>query len=56
MIRMSVQEIADAVRGRVLGDAGAMVSGTVRTDSRAIEPGDIFVALPGETTDGHRFI
>ncbi|HCX33909.1 MAG TPA: hypothetical protein DHV08_10345, partial [Rhodocyclaceae bacterium] len=26
------------------------------TDSRAIEPGDAFLAFPGERTDGRRFI
>ncbi|MBC8078159.1 MAG: UDP-N-acetylmuramoyl-tripeptide--D-alanyl-D-alanine ligase, partial [Chloroflexales bacterium] len=26
------------------------------TDSRAIDPGDLFVALTGERTDGHRFL
>ncbi|HZU12563.1 MAG TPA: UDP-N-acetylmuramoyl-tripeptide--D-alanyl-D-alanine ligase [Chloroflexota bacterium] len=27
-----------------------------RVDSRQVEQGDLFVALPGEQTDGHRFI
>jgi UDP-N-acetylmuramyl-tripeptide synthetase len=28
----------------------------VRDDSRAVGPGDLFVALPGLTVDGHRFL
>lgn len=28
----------------------------VRVDSRQVEPGDLFVALPGEQTDGHQFL
>ncbi|MGO2112672.1 MAG: UDP-N-acetylmuramoyl-tripeptide--D-alanyl-D-alanine ligase, partial [Pseudoclavibacter sp.] len=32
------------------------IGGVVDTDSRKIEPGDLFVAKPGETTDGHRFV
>src|SRR4051812_35459748 len=28
----------------------------VRYDSRQVEPGDLFVALPGERTDGHNFL
>ncbi|GAB3617629.1 UDP-N-acetylmuramoyl-tripeptide--D-alanyl-D-alanine ligase [Okibacterium endophyticum] len=32
------------------------VSGPVETDSREIVPGGIFVAKPGETTDGHNFV
>ncbi|MFZ8477822.1 Mur ligase domain-containing protein, partial [Staphylococcus aureus] len=32
------------------------VDGLVDTDSRLIEPGGVFVAKPGETTDGHLFV
>jgi len=28
----------------------------VAIDSRAVEPGDLFVALPGEHVDGHRYV
>jgi UDP-N-acetylmuramoyl-L-alanyl-D-glutamate--2,6-diaminopimelate ligase len=28
----------------------------LRTDSRQLQPGDVFVAVPGERTDGRRFI
>lgn len=28
----------------------------VATDHRAVQPGDLFVALPGEQSDGHRYI
>ncbi|MCX6023569.1 MAG: UDP-N-acetylmuramoyl-tripeptide--D-alanyl-D-alanine ligase [Chloroflexi bacterium] len=28
----------------------------VRYDSRSVGPGDLFVALPGERTDGHRYV
>jgi len=37
------------------GDPGAVLTG-VAVDSRAARPGDLFVALTGERTDGHRFI
>lgn len=60
MIRMTLAEIADAVGG-TLETFGAdtpdtAVDGTVDTDSRLIGAGDIFVAKPGETTDGHLFV
>ncbi|RPJ43505.1 MAG: hypothetical protein EHM21_11415, partial [Chloroflexi bacterium] len=34
---------------------GIPVSG-ITEDSREVKPGFIFVAVPGQTTDGHRFI
>ncbi|MDY7543634.1 MULTISPECIES: UDP-N-acetylmuramoyl-tripeptide--D-alanyl-D-alanine ligase [unclassified Cryobacterium] len=66
MIALSLSEIADAVNG-VLHLDGAVnadgtsatpatvVSGAVDTDSREIRAGGIFVAKPGEATDGHLF-
>ena len=39
------------------GQASATFSVTgVAFDSREVGPGDLFIALPGETTDGHRFV
>jgi UDP-N-acetylmuramoyl-tripeptide--D-alanyl-D-alanine ligase len=46
-------EIARATGGRASGDFA--VTG-VTFDSREVGPGDLFLALRGETTDGHRFI
>ena len=46
-------EIADATGGTASGPF--QVSG-VEMDSRDVRPGDLFVALKGEATDGHRFI
>ncbi len=46
-------EIAEAVHGSVHGDFAA--KGVV-FDSREVESGDLFIALKGETTDGHRFV
>lgn len=34
----------------------ASVAGRCQTDSRLIEPGDIYIARIGEATDGHRFL
>ncbi len=45
-------EIAAATGGEVHG--GFAVTG-VAFDSREVGPGDLFVALTGESTDGHRF-
>lgn len=58
MIDLTLAEIADATDGRLVAGAAqpdAIVSGVADTDSRLITPGDIFVAKPGEETDGHLF-
>lgn len=48
----TVAEIAGRCQGRVAGDGGVRVSG-VSTDSRTLEPGELFVAIAGENFDGH---
>lgn len=45
-----------ATGGRLLGAAPATILGVVSTDTRAVRPGDIFVALVGERFDGHDFL
>jgi UDP-N-acetylmuramoyl-tripeptide--D-alanyl-D-alanine ligase len=52
MLRLS--EAAQAVNGRVIGADVAFEA--VSSDSRAIQPGDLFVALRGERLDGHDFV
>jgi UDP-N-acetylmuramoyl-tripeptide--D-alanyl-D-alanine ligase len=49
----TAREIADATNG---ADGGDFSATGVAFDSREIGPGDLFIALKGETTDGHRFI
>ena len=56
MLEYSVEEVARAVGGRlILTGAGARVRG-VSTDTRTLQPGDLFFALPGERADGHRYL
>ena len=55
MIRLSLREIAEAVDGQLLGD-DLYVEGSVETDSRLVKPGSLFIAKPGEVTDGHNFV
>jgi len=45
--------IARAVKGTA--NANFLVSG-VEIDSRDVQPGDLFFALRGESTDGHRYV
>ena len=56
MIEMSAEKIAEITGGRYIGPSQLAISGGCRFDSRDIEPGDIFLALQGEKTDGHAFV
>lgn len=55
MIPMTLAQIAEAVGGRLADadDGSATVTGNVEFDSRVIQPGDLFLALPGARVDGH---
>lgn len=56
MARVTADGIARATGGRVVsGDPGKLCDGAA-IDSRAIQGGEIFFALPGTRTDGHRFV
>lgn len=54
-VQLSSQEIAEATGGTLHRGEGVEVEGIV-TDSRAIGNGMAFVALRGETFDGHTFL
>jgi UDP-N-acetylmuramoyl-tripeptide--D-alanyl-D-alanine ligase len=49
----TAREIAEATGGKASADFD--VSG-VAFDSREVGPGDLFIALKGEATDGHKFL
>ena len=54
MIAMTLAEVAEVLGAALEGaDPAAVVCGEVEVDSRAIAAGGLFVALPGERTDGH---
>jgi UDP-N-acetylmuramoyl-tripeptide--D-alanyl-D-alanine ligase len=53
---LSLRQIAEFAQGSLTaGDTGLMVS-KVSTDSRTLQPGELFVPLRGENFDGHQFI
>ena len=56
MIELTVAQIAKEISGQVTGDENVFITGSVETDSRLIKDGGLFVAKPGEETDGHLFI
>jgi UDP-N-acetylmuramoyl-tripeptide--D-alanyl-D-alanine ligase len=57
VIRLRLGEIAEGIGGTLAGgaDPDAVVTGSVEFDSREVGPGGLFVALPGESADGHDF-
>jgi UDP-N-acetylmuramoyl-tripeptide--D-alanyl-D-alanine ligase len=55
--RFDLSTVAQATGGTIARRAsGADETTGVYTDSRAITPGSVFVALRGESHDGHRFV
>lgn len=55
MIKLKLSEVAEFVGGRLIGE-DSVVFGSVETDSRLVASGSLFVAKPGEVTDGHNFL
>ena len=55
MMPCTARELCAAVGGTLLQDSGAPVTG-VTTDSRAVQPGELFIPLVGERFDGHSYI
>jgi len=57
VIPLTLAEIALATDGTLIqGAPDTVIDGSVETDSRLVGPGSVFFALPGEETDGHRFV
>jgi UDP-N-acetylmuramoyl-tripeptide--D-alanyl-D-alanine ligase len=55
VIPLTLKEVAEITGGRLAdADPDAVVTG-VAADSRAVRPGELFVALPGSRTDGSLF-
>ena len=59
MMPMSLEEIAQAVQGRLIASTAAIdtpVATSTFTDSRQIVEGSVFVAIAGERVDGHDYV
>jgi UDP-N-acetylmuramoyl-L-alanyl-D-glutamate--2,6-diaminopimelate ligase len=52
---MTVNELAEKIPdARVIGEGSVVVTG-IQHDSRQVQPGDLFCAIPGFHTDGHLY-
>ena len=49
------ENAAEAAGGELIRSSGKKITG-ISIDTRTINPGDLFVAVKGENTDGHRFV
>ena len=55
--RLTLADLAGATGGLLVGGRPDQVmSGVFRTDNRTIEAGDVFIAIQGESFDGHDFV
>ena len=56
MIALTVAEIAEIIGAQIVGlDPAELITEYPEIDSRKIEPGSFFIALPGERTDGNTY-
>nr|MDA8233502.1 UDP-N-acetylmuramoyl-tripeptide--D-alanyl-D-alanine ligase [Clostridia bacterium] len=56
MYIMTINEIASAINGQLIQGDGNLKVSQVSTDTRQINPGDLFIALAGERFDAHDFL
>lgn len=56
MISWNEHHLGRALNKCVEGDLRVWFSGKIETDSRNVQPGDIFIALKGDNFDGHKFV
>lgn len=55
-MKFSIQEILQATGGKLIqGDTSVVIS-AISTDTRTLQPQDLFLALKGENFNGHHFI
>jgi UDP-N-acetylmuramoyl-tripeptide--D-alanyl-D-alanine ligase len=56
MLTLSLDALAEAVTGEIVGEPRDVMVNGLAVDSRLVEPGNLFVAFPGERADGHEHI
>jgi len=56
VLMLSAENLTDVVGGTLLLGSGDVMINGLATDSRAVEPGNVFVAFSGENVDGHGYL
>ena len=56
MIKLMLSEIAAAVGGRSRTEVPAFSAQGISTDTRTLQPGEVFFAIAGPNFDGHDFV
>ena len=56
MESLTLTKIAQLANGLLVQGDGKKIVARISTDSRTLQPGDLFVPLRGENFDGHKFI
>ena len=55
-VQMNLVDVLQATGGELARVGACTVFGGITTDSRTIEPGELFVAIRGEAHDGHAYL
>ena len=55
MIALTLEQIAKIVGGKTFGDSSKVISAVPVFDSREVSKGSLFLALVGQSSDGHSF-
>jgi UDP-N-acetylmuramoyl-tripeptide--D-alanyl-D-alanine ligase len=56
MIRMDMRAVAEATGGHLMQNGASVELQGISTDSRTVQPGDLFVPLRGDNFDGHDYL
>ena len=56
MIRMDMRAVAEITGGHLMQNGASIEFQGISTDSRTVQPGDLFVPLRGDNYDGHDYL
>ena len=56
MIRMDMRAVAEITGGHLMQNGASVEFQGISTDSRTVQPGDLFVPLRGDNYDGHDYL